>query len=95
MSRNPRMVGERVLVENVKASDNVGGIYVPEAHRERHTAEAVVVSVGGRVDVDAGGRKLATGDRVFTERHAGQHVTVAGRPMRILAPNEILALVTT
>lgn len=89
--RIPRPAGQRVLVENIKASDNINGLYIPEAHREQRPAEAVVVAIGKLVEIDVGGRNLGVGDRVFTERYNGQPVTVRGKPMRLLAPSDILA----
>lgn len=93
--RNLRPTGQRVLVENLNPLDNVGGILIPEAHRERNPAEAVVISVGRTVEIDVGGRPLAVGDRVYTARYSGTHVTVAGKQMRMLAPADILALINT
>lgn len=93
--KNVRPAGQRVLVENVNPRDNVGGIVIPEAHRETRPAEAVVVSVGRKVKIDVGGRMLGVGDMVYTERYNGTYVTVAGKQMRMLAPNDILALITT
>ena len=89
-----RPSGQRVLVENVHAKDNINGIYIPEAHRERNPAEAVVVALGCNVKIDVGGRNLGIGDRVYTERYNGTHVTVQGKPMRMLEPKDILAHIT-
>ncbi len=87
-------VGQRILVENVRAEDNVNGLYIPEAAREKRTAEAVVVAVGPRVEIDVGGRNLGVGDRVFTDRFAGQPVKCGSRELRMLAPAELLAFIT-
>ena len=79
---------DRVLVEAVHQAPYVGTLVVPEAHKERNPAEAVVVALGPLNKLP-----VTVGDRVLTARYNGTTVVQDGRSYRLLDPDDLLAKV--
>ena len=89
-------LGDKVVVKRLEADEKTtGGIYLPDASRER-PQQGRVLSVGdGRLlpDGSRAGRQVSEGDRVLFNRYAGTEVVVSGEELLIMAEEEILAVV--
>jgi len=82
--------GNRVLVQLLEQPAQVGSLHLPDNVRETRPAEGVIAGIGGRVPDTFEGR---VGDRVYTDRFQGELVKIAGKPYRLHAPSEILAVI--
>ncbi len=89
-------LGDKVVVKRLEADEKTaGGIFLPEASRER-PLQGRVLSVGdGRLLRDGSRAKhqVSEGDRVLFNRYAGTDVVVSGEELLIMAEEEILAVV--
>ncbi len=89
-------LGDKVVVKRLEADEKTaGGIFLPEASRER-PLQGRVRSVGdGRLLRDGSRAKhqVSEGDRVLFNRYAGTDVVVSGEELLIMAEEEILAVV--
>jgi co-chaperonin GroES (HSP10) len=74
----------------VHGAPKVRSIHLPEAVRERHPGEAVVVAIG-----PANQLPIEVGSRVYTARFNGTMVKSGERVFRLLEPEDLLAIVTT
>ena len=83
-----RPVRQEVLLESVEPKAEVGGILIPEKHREAYPEEAVIVALAVGAKIDA-----QIGDRVLTDRYAGKHIEMQGRVYRVVEADAILAVV--
>lgn len=79
----------RVLVEPIKPDGkSVAGIFIPEAHRDTKSSEAIVVRLG--VDCKA---EVKIGDRILMNRFSGEDIHINLRPYKMLTKEEILATI--
>jgi chaperonin GroES len=90
-------LGDRVLVEAIVETDvKIGGIFIPDAAKEK-PMEAKVIALGtGGVDKD--GKRIEfhvkVGDTVLTSKYGGTEVKVEGKEFKILNQSDILAVIT-
>ena len=89
-------LGDRVLVEMVKAEEKTkGGIILPETAKEEKS-EGIVLAVGkGKTNDDGSVTPLEVkkGDKVIFGKYAGDEIVVDGKKNKILRESEILAIV--
>ena len=89
-------LGDRVLVEPVKADEQVkGGIVIPDSAKEK-PQEGKVIAVGtGKLD-DAG-KKIAfnvkVGDRVLMPKYGGTEVKIDDKEYQIIREDDILGVI--
>ena len=89
-------LGERVLVEPVKAEEvAMGGIIIPDSAKEK-PQEGKVVAVGtGKIDDN--GKKIAfnvkVGDLVLMPKYGGTEVKMDGKEYQIMREEDILAVI--
>jgi chaperonin GroES len=89
-------LGERVLVEPVKAGEVAkGGIIIPDSAKEK-PQEGKVVAVGtGKIDEN--GKKIAfnvkVGDTVLMPKYGGTEVKLDGKEYQIMREDDILAII--
>jgi chaperonin GroES len=90
-----RPLGDKVLVQRLKAEDmTAGGIVLPETAKEK-PKRGTVLSVGDGRLLDTGKRQalqVKKGDQVLFSSYAGTEVKVAGEDMIIMDENDILAV---
>ncbi|MEN9359751.1 MAG: Co-chaperonin GroES [Verrucomicrobiota bacterium] len=90
-------LGDRVLVEAIVETEvKIGGIFIPDAAKEK-PMEAKVIALGtGGVDKD--GKRIEfhvkVGDTVLTSKYGGTEVKVEGKEFKILNQSDILAVIT-
>jgi len=89
-------LGDKVVVKRLEADEKTaGGIFLPDASRER-PLQGRVLSVGdGRLlpDGSRAEHQVSEGDRVLFNRYAGTEVVVSGDELLIMDEGEILAIV--
>ena len=89
-------LGDRLLVEVLKAKDRTkGGIVLPDTAKEK-PQEATVIAVGsGRVSDD--GKKIPLevkkGDTILFGKYTGTEITVDDKEYLILKEEDVLAIV--
>ena len=88
-------LGERVLVEPLKAEEVVGGIFIPESAREM-PQEGKVIAVGtGKIDEN--GKKVPFNvkkdDVVLMPKYGGTEVKMNGKTYQIMREEDILAVI--
>ena len=89
-------LGDRVLVEAIIENDvKIGGIFIPDAAKEK-PMEAKVIAIGtGGVDKD--GKRIEfhvkVGDTVLTSKYGGTEVKIEGKEFKILNQSDILAVI--
>ena len=90
-------LGDRVLVEAIIENDvKIGGIFIPDAAKEK-PMEAKVIAIGtGGVDKD--GKRIEfhvkVGDTVLTSKYGGTEIKIEGKEFKILNQSDILAVIT-
>lgn len=88
-----RPIHDRVLVTMLDGKDKTpGGLFIPEAAKEK-PLEALVVSVGnGRILENGGTLALSVkaGDKVLIGKYSGSEVTLDGMEHIILREDDIL-----
>lgn len=89
-------IGDKVLVEPLVEKESiVRGIVVPERAQDK-PAEGIVVQLGTGATNRKGRRtefEVRIGDRVFFSRFEGTEVKIGNRMYKMLASNEILAVI--
>ena len=87
---------DNILVRRMAEPEKtLGGIYIPDASKEK-PAEGVIVSTGyGRV-VDGAIKPLAVkaGDRVLFGKYGGTEVTIDGEELLILRETDVLGVLS-
>ncbi len=90
-----RPLGEKVLVQRLKADETTaGGIVLPDTAKEK-PKRGTVLSVGDGRLLDNGQRKplqVKKGDQVLFSSYAGTEVKVEGEEMIIMDESDILAV---
>lgn len=82
-------LGERVLIERVKAAEvRAGGIHLPP--KDERPAEGVVLAIGPQVH----SAHIRPGARVLFTKYAGQEITADGSAFLIVDIEKILAVLT-
>lgn len=83
---NLQPLNGHVLLRLVEAEEKTsGGIYVPDAARERPAEGVIEALPAGASD------EIAIGDRVLYKKHAGEEITLAGVKRRLVPEGELLA----
>ena len=94
-SKSIRPLGDKVLVERMKAMETTeGGIIIPDASQEK-PLEGTVVAVGkGRVDEKGKLTPLTVkkGDKVLFSKYGGGEISIDGQDLLILEETDILAV---
>lgn len=87
-----RPLGDRVLVKRLAGEEKtIGGLYIPDAAKEKAQTGAVVAVGAGRLD-NAGNRiamQVKTGDTIYFGKYSG---TEAGDDFLIIREDEILGV---
>ena len=89
-------LGDRLLVEVLKAKDKTkGGIVLPDTAKEKPQEAKVVAAGSGRVSED--GKKIALevkkGDTILFGKYTGTEITVDDNEYLILKEEDVLAIV--
>ena len=89
-------LGDRLLVEVLKAKDKTkGGIVLPDTAKEKPQEAKVVAAGSGRVSDD--GKKIALevkkGDTILFGKYTGTEITVDDTEYLILKEEDVLAIV--
>jgi len=89
-------LGDRLLVEVLKAKDRTkGGIVLPDTAKEKPQEAKVVAAGSGRVSED--GKKIALevkkGDTILFGKYTGTEITVDDTEYLILKEEDVLAIV--
>lgn len=91
-------LADRVVIEPVKKTEiTKGGIFLPEAAREKQQ-RGTVISVGkGRVDGDGKhvAMNVSQGDKVLFAKYSGVEIKADKQDLVILKESDILAIVHT
>ena len=88
-------LGDRVLVQALKAEETKGGIIIPDTATKEKPQQGTVIAVGpGRVS-DEGKRiapEVKSGDTVLFGKYSGTEIEVDGNDFMILRETDILAV---
>ncbi len=94
---NVKPLNDRVLVEPVEADTKTAGrILLPDSAQEA-PLRGKVLAVGDGTLTDTGERNalcVTVGDTVVYGKYAGTDISVAGKDLKIMRENDILAKVT-
>ena len=89
-----RPLGDRVLVEPVEEEQKVGGIYIPDAAKEK-PIKGKVLAIGKKVDKE--GKELPfdvkVGDEVYYGKFGGNEVKLDGEDFLLLRADDIYAII--
>lgn len=87
-------IGDRILVETITESAIQGGIYIPEAAKDKPTKGTVIAVGAGRRDERGQLHpvEVAVGDKVLTTPYAGNEIKLDGKTYRLLEMGEVLAM---
>jgi len=89
-------LGDRVVVERDEAQEKTsGGIYIPQAAKEKPT-RGTIISVGeGRAlkDGSRGAMQVKVGDKVLFSTYAGETFKVGDRDLVLLREEDVLAVI--
>ena len=92
-----RPLEDRVVVEPLEAEEKTsGGIYIPEAAKEKPQRGKVLAVGPGRL-LDSGERcpvAVKVGDEVLFAKYGGTEIEVEKKEVKILRESDILAKVT-
>ena len=86
---------DRLLIQRVEEEAKTkGGIFIPDAAKEKPQQGRVIAAGRGRVLEDGNVRDLdvALGDRVLFERHAGTEFRLDGEQHLIIREDDVLAI---
>ena len=93
---NIKPLGDRVLLEICENTEVMkGGILIPDSAKEK-PQEYRVVALGTGKNDDNGNKipfDVKVGDIVLTSRYGGTEVKVAGKEYKVVAQDDILAVV--
>lgn len=92
---NIKPLGDRVLVEPIEEAEEIkGGIYIPDAAKEKPQSAKVVALGTGKLDDD--GKKIPfevkEGDTVLTSKYGGTEIKINDKTYKILNAGDILAV---
>jgi chaperonin GroES len=91
-----RPLHDRIVIKRKTEEERTaGGLYIPEAAKERPT-EATVIAVGkGRIQDDGSVLPLAVkaGDTVLFGKYAGTEIKLDGEDLLIIREEDVLAIV--
>lgn len=95
---NLRPLGDRIVVERVKADEQTqGGLYLPDKAQEK-PQEGRVAAVGDGALLESGERKSLTvkpGDRIVFGKYSGAEIRVAERDYIVMRESDVLAILET
>lgn len=91
-----RPLGNNILLEfATEEQTTAGGIYIPDASRERPD-QGVVVAVGPGKTLENGLREemdITVGDTVLVQKYGGTDLKFDGKEYRVVTKNDILGIV--
>ena len=91
-----RPLNDRIVVERLEAEDKTaGGIYLPDAAKEKPKTGKVVAVGQGKL-LDSGERSKPTlkkGNKIIFESYAGSEVKIDGKEYLIMREDDVLAIV--
>ena len=89
-----RPLGDRVLVEPVEEEQKVGGIYIPDAAKEK-PIKGKVLAVGKKYDKDH--KELPfdvkVGDAVLLPKYGGTEVKIEGKKLQLIREEDLLGVI--
>ena len=89
-------LGNRVLLKRVEEKEQIkGGIYIPDAAKEK-PQEAEVVALGtGKKSDDGAGHEFAVkvGDKVLTSKYGGTEVKIGDDNFILVDEDDILGII--
>jgi chaperonin GroES len=93
---NIKPLGERVLVEPLKADEQVkGGIIIPDSAKEKPQEGKVIALGTGKIDEN--GKvvpfNVKKGDTVLMPKYGGTEVKMNGKEYQIMREEDILAVI--
>ena len=94
MATNIRPLDDRIVVEVTEAEERTqGGIILPDAAKEKPQRGKVKAVGSGRLlkNGERAALTLKKGDTIIFGKYAGTDVEVAGKELKILRENEVLA----
>ena len=93
---NIKPLGDRVLLEICENTEEMkGGILIPDSAKEK-PQEYKVIALGTGKNDDNGNKipfDVKVGDIVLTSRYGGTEVKVAGKEYKVVAQDDILAVI--
>lgn len=85
-----RPTKNRLLLEPIRSADDiVRGVFIPEAHRDKHPSIDCIVVSKGPTATD----EVKIGDRVLMERFQGTDVNMGGKVFKLVTEKELLAII--
>jgi len=91
-----RPLNDRIVVERLEAEDKTaGGIYLPDAAKEKPKTGKVVAVGEGKL-LDSGERSkpsLKKGNKIIFESYAGTEVKIDGKEYLLMREDDVLAII--
>jgi len=91
-----RPLNDRIVVERLEAEDKTaGGIYLPDAAKEKPKTGKVVAVGEGKL-LDSGERSKPTlkkGNKIIFESYAGTEVKIDGKEYLLMREDDVLAII--
>lgn len=86
---------DKVVVKELKEQEqNVGGIFLPTASKEKQDiAQVIAVGEGGIIDGKEVKMIVKVGDKVLYSKYAGSSFKIDGEEVIIIKQSDILAVV--
>lgn len=92
---NFKPLGDKIVIKTANEDEiSKGGIYIPEAARER-SQKGVVVAVGTGIPLKNGkkqGLQVKVEDTILFGRYAGLDIKIEGDTYKILREDEVIAI---
>lgn len=89
-------IGDRILVETIIEDSMQGGLYIPEAAKDKPTKGIVIATGAGRRDERGVFHpvEVSVGDKILTTPYAGNEIKLGGKTYRLLGSDEVLGVIT-
>ena len=91
-----RPLHDRIIVQRLdEGEQKVGGIIIPDAHKERPQRGTVIAAGDGKVKADGTRQALdvKAGDTVLFGKYAGQEIKIDGGEYLIMREDEVLGVI--
>ena len=88
-----RPLGDRVLVEPVEEEQKVGGIYIPDAAKEK-PIKGKVLAIGKKVDKENKEIpfNVKVGDEVLLPKYGGTEVKLGDKKLQLVREDDLLGV---
>lgn len=84
---NVQPLGNRVLIEPVTATENTGGIFIPDTAAKNKPTQGTVIALGSKID------RVKIGDHVLLAQYGYSEISIEGKEYYLAGEDNILAII--